>query len=392
MFASAILLATAFEVGPFYQQTDADAAALRPFWSQEGGTTDVLWPVFTAHRDWWRFCWFTHYQKTTAGGYQFEVMPLWFNGRTSTDRLPSPALGRDRQPSDDLDDSSYWGLFPIWGHHPHVLLMYDVKFCLWPLWTQYKMPRPREKRWMTTNAVLFPFFHWRDDGAWGFWPVYGINHQRESDHQYVLWPIVTWADYRPDRDTAGEGTSWMVWPLYGRVRRAYERQDSVLPPLFSVATATSKKPDPKNSFPTSLRVRCPWPIFEYENVRGASERLSVWPLYERTINYEYSTGRESSHVTRFGWKLVELYDDEARVFPFWTSRRDGSFFRLWPFWESETRGGVTASRLLALFPIRWVESVDRNWAKFWTFYESVEDPIATDHSLLWGLIRWRTMK
>ena len=391
MFASALLLATAFEVGPFYQQTDAGAAALRPFWSRDGETTDVLWPVFTAHRDWWRFCWFVHYQETTAGGYQFEVMPLWFNGRASSDRSPSTTGEDDRRLANDLDDSPYWGLFPIWGYHPHFLLMYDVKFCLWPLWTQYKMPRPREKRWMTTNAVLFPFFHWRDDGAWGFWPVYGVNHQRESDHQYVLWPIVTWVDYRPDRDTAGEGTSWMVWPLYGRVRRARERQDLFIPPLFSWAETYSKSWAARLNSAPEMRLRCPWPIFEWES--GASRnRLSIWPIFERVDWRSYDKGDEAGSVTRFGWKLVELYDDETRVFPFWTSRRDGSFFRLWPFWEAETRGGVTASRLLALFPIRWVESVDRNWAKFWTFYESVEDPIATDHSLLWGIIRWRTTK
>ena len=96
-------------------------------------------------------------------------------------------------------------------------------------------------------------------------------------------------------------------------------------------------------------------------------------------------------MTRFGWKLVELYDDETRVFPFWTSRKDGSYFRLWPFWES-VRGsdGVTRSRFLSLFPIRWVPAVDRNWAKFWTFYERAEGRNGIDHSLFWGIIRWRT--
>ena len=56
------------------------------------------------------------------------------------------------------------------------------------------MPRPCEGEWLTTNTVLFPFFSWRDDGAWSFWPFYGINHQRESDHQYALRRRVTWAN------------------------------------------------------------------------------------------------------------------------------------------------------------------------------------------------------
>ena len=57
-----------------------------------------------------------------------------------------------------------------------------------------------------------------------------------------------------------------------------------------------------------------------------------------------------------------------------------------------TKNDVTKSRLLALFPIRWVPAVDRNWAKYWTFYENESCPLYTDHSLLWGLIRWRTLK
>ena len=55
-------------------------------------------------------------------------------------------------------------------------------------------------------------------------------------------------------------------------------------------------------------------------------------------------------------------------------------------------GAVARGRFLALMPIRWVPPVDRNWAKFWTFYENESTPLYTDHSLLWGLIRWRTLR
>lgn len=370
MLANLLLAVAAFQVGPFYEQR-SDFAALRPVWSSEKEATDVLWPVFTSHRDWWRFCWFTHYQENGADGFQFEILPLWFNGRT------------------DGTDESYWGLFPIWGSHPHFLLMYDLRFCLWPVWTQYRMPRPKEKRMMTTNAVLFPFFHWRDDGSWGFWPLYGVNHQRESDHRYALWPIVTWATYREDRDTAGEGSSWMVWPLCARVSRARESQTLVIPPLFSWAETRSRRPARPGDSQSEFRLRCPWPIFEYER-RPNRSRLSVFPLYEDVTDWEFATGKEKAHVLRFGWKLVELYEQETRVFPFWVSGED--YFRLWPFWESRRTGeGTSCSRLLSLFPIRWVDSVDRNWAKFWTFYERERNPVCTEHSLLWGIVRWRTI-
>lgn len=370
MFAE-VLLAVAFQIGPFYQQKE-NGAALRPLWSREGPTTDVVWPVFTAHDDWWRFCFFTHYQSTDGDGYQFEIMPLWFNGRTR-------------------DDESYWGLFPLYGHHPHLLLLYDVDFALWPVWMRYRMPRPSEKRMLRTNAVLFPFIHWREDGSWGFWPLYVCNRQRESYHQTALWPIVTWARYEADRDTSGAGRSWMVWPLCGGVSREREDQWLFLPPLFSW-TETRSKPwaEQGNSAP-EIRLRCPWPIFEWE-VSSRRDRLSVFPLYETTTLKSYSDATPDLTTRRFGWKLVELYPDETRVFPFWVSRADDAYFRLWPFWESVEENGARHGRFLSLLPIRWIPAVRRNWSKFWTLYENESDPLETRHSLFWGIIRWRTFK
>ena len=357
-----ILLALSFQVGPFYEQRPDDGYyALRPLYAQEGDVTDIVWPLFTKHETWWRALWFIHYQDTGEDS-QFDLMPLWFNGETRA-------------------GETYWGLFPLYGHHPHFLLVHDLDFALWPLWMRYRMPRPSEDRWMTSNVVLFPFFHWRDDGSWGVWPLYGVGHQRESDHCYALWPIVTWANYRSDRDTSGAGYSWWVWPLYGSVERERESQTMFIPPFFGYAETPHVK-----------RWRLPWPIIEWE--RGTKrDRTSIFPLWESVADKRYSDGQVEARTTRFGYKLVELYDTETRVFPFWASRKDGSYLRVWPFYEhEETDDGTTHGSVLSLMPIRWVPQIDRNWAKFWTFYENASTLLYTDHSLLWGLIRWRTLK
>ena len=379
MFAEFMVLA-ALQLGPFFELRP-DCLAVRPFYSREGDATDVCWPLFTAHRDWWRFAWLAAGHRGGDGSRHFSFLPFWFSG-------------------DDPKTGGYWAFFPFYGRHPHFALVYDLEFALWPVWMRYRMPRPSAGGWMTSNAVLFPLVSWRSDGSWGCWPFYGVNHQRESDHRYVLWPLVTWARYRDDRDTAGGGYSWMVWPFYGRVRRAYERQDSFLPPFFSVATARNRRNRDQfaNSFPESFRLRCPWPFFEYESVRGVKERISVWPFYERQVNYDYGNGERTSSVTRFGWKLVELYDRETRVFPFYVRSRgaeDGSvrdYLRVWPFWESSAEGAERRSRALALIPIRWAPSVERNWAKFWSLYERRENPLYTEHSMLFGIVNWRTSR
>ena len=371
MIAS-VLLAASFQILPFYQQDTAhDYYALRPLWSHEGEVTDVLWPVFTKHRDWWRFCFLMDEQTHGDGSWQFEILPIWWNGR-------------------EKDDSSYWGLFPLYGRHPHILMMYDWEFCLWPVWMRYRTPRPKENRWMTSNVVLFPFVHWRDDGSWGFWPFYTFAHNRADDHTSVLWPIWNWKTCFADRDTGGEGTAWMLWPLVGRVAREREEQWLFVPPLFSYAETRSRRAGETDAV-ESTRLRCPWPIFEYEASRQRT-RLSVFPLYEHIENRAYADGATLDEITRFGWRLVELLPDETRVFPFWVSRPDDTYFRLWPFWESSVgEDGVRRGRFLSLFPIRWAPSVDRNWSKFWTLYENATRPGGvTEHSLFWGIMRWTT--
>ena len=121
-----VLLASAFQVLPFYQQdTERDYYALRPLWSHEGELTDILWPVFTKHRDWWRFCFLMDEQTHGDGSWQFEILPLWWNGEQGTrNREQGTGQGiRNKEQGTSEDDSFYWGLFPIYGRHPHILMM-----------------------------------------------------------------------------------------------------------------------------------------------------------------------------------------------------------------------------------------------------------------------------
>ena len=358
---ASLVLAASFQIGPFYEQRpERDFLAVRPFYSQECGVTDVLWPLFTGHESWWRALLFIHDQDT-GSDRQFEIMPFWFNGKTR-------------------EGEKYWGLFPFYGRHPHMLLLHDWQFALWPVWMRYKMPRPSERRMMTSNVVLFPFVNWRDDGSWGVWPLYGLEHQRESDHQYALWPIVTWARYRADRDTSGAGKSWWVWPLVASVERERESQIMVVPPLFGFAKT-----------PYTERWRTPWPFIEWERGRKR-DRTSIFPIWERVEDKSYADGTVEATVTRFGFKLVELYDRETRVFPFWVSADDG-YARLWPLFEKVDNGdGSESGNVFAPVPIRHIPQIDRNWAKFWTLYDWYDCPVFTEHSLLWGIITWRVYK
>ena len=352
-----LLLAVAFQVGPFYEQRPQDDFyAVRPFYATEGEVTDIVWPFWTSHEDWWRAALFLHSQESD-GDYQLDVMPFWFNGY-------------------NREGEKYWGAFPFYGNHPHIMLMYDLKFVCWPIYMTYRQP----VRDLTSHVWLFPFFHYRSDGSWGLWPLYAIGYQRESTHQAALWPIFTWASYEEDRDTAGAGYSWMFFPVAGGVSREREDQWMFIPPLFNYTQTREMK-----------RYRLPWPIVEWE-LGAKRDRWSFWPIYEQIHNKRYFDGEIESKEYRLGWKLIEKTDDEFRVFPFWVSTR-GEYYRAWPFWDAERQwDGSYHNRFLSLIPIRNIPQIDRNWSKFWTFYENDDSPTHTDHSLLWGIIQWRTHK
>lgn len=391
------LAANALTIGPFFECHRDDSCAgrpddfwaLRPFYSQvhasETAAHDVLWPLVTRHRAqdrlWWR-AFFLAYGDGRDGvesSWSFNLLPLFF-------------CGEDRRAG------SYWGLFPLYGRHPHFLLMDDWRFVLWPLWMDYDVKDIHH------GAVLWPFVTWKESGTdtWGAWPLYSHARLRESDHWYALWPLVTWARYDEDRDTSGAGHSWMVWPLGGSVARARESQTLVLPPLFSYTHT-----------PHVRRWRLPWPLVDVE-LGTKRDRVSVWPFYEQITGYPYRAAESAPPVPeertrRYLWVIAEDTELETAetletrfsIFPFFTRerrfvkekdgawRRVAAYTRVWPFWSAEEERGLVRQRALELVPIRHAEGLDRNWAPFWTFWTAsgVEGGF-TNHSLLWNIITW----
>ena len=404
-----------FRFLPFYEQRfvsfgenypESSFYAVRPFYSQvkdpasDTKIYDVLWPLATVHyhngASWWRALNFYGERRYNEDGtlldHSFYIFPIWFNGRTR-------------------DDVSYWGFFPFYGSHPHFLFMEDIHFVLWPIYMDYSVKGVR------SHSVCWPFVSWKDSprDSLGIWPFYGHARRRESDHWYTLWPLFTWASYESDRDTSGEGYSWMFWPLCGAVSREREFQALFLPPFFSYA-----KTD------VSRRWRLPWPLVDVE-IGRVRNRVSVWPLYEHITGFPFSSktaeGEDvplaEEHTWRIGWKLVErtrletdrTLEKRFSFFPFYTDEDSwvkpkgstvektaaedlnlkSSYFRIWPLYASVTENGETRRRFLELNPIRHSGGTERNWAPFWTFYsnETRKDG-STRHTLFWGIIKFTT--
>ena len=181
---------------------------------------------------------------------------------------------------------------------------------------------------------------------------------------------------------------------------------TVLPPFCSYAKTDA-----------AVRWRLPWPLVE---VLRSSERdrISVWPIWEQVRGYSYAgtsgakgaaerlKGPVEERTWRFGWQLVESTDLETKntlekrfnFFPFFTRERRwrkgelvDDYMRIWPFYSSETVNGRTRRRMLELMPVRHVEGIERNWAPYWSLWESEDRPDGrTRYSIFFNFIAWQT--
>jgi hypothetical protein len=373
-----------FRVGPFFEhRVSRDGGAfwaVRPFFSSvsdpavDTRVTDVAWPLGTYHRDredaWWRLALAygsDHDVNRDDSAWKVALFPFYFQGRT-------------RQGQD------YWALFPLYGHLPHVLLMDDIDFVLFPLYLDYEVNR------VEREYLLWPVFSRTEaepgvqrDG--GVFPLYGRTRRGDASSLYVFWPFWTSAVYGEPRNP---GTSWMLFPVAGQVERAKERQWMVLPPFFSHATTDSAE-----------RWRLPWPLYESATAQEAKKR-SFWPFYGSAE----SPGERRWYAL---WPLVEDFSrcgkkrrtESRRVFPFYVGetvyatgtngveRAVERYTRVWPFFTRVV--DETGSRLRALeFSLfRRSGGIERNWAPFWTLYERVERDGEVAHDALWGLFQYR---
>ena len=379
-------------VGPFFEYGSREGRgmtrlAVRPFFAWEEDRRnppdrdmEVVWPL--SHFGWrgdafhWRvvMTFWNDEDRTDrlTRDYSLAIPPLWVNGRDGED--------------------AYWGLFPIWGRMPKFLMLEDFRWRLFPLWLSY---RTGGTQGVGRTYVLWPFFslkHDDDVARWGLWPLYGTKCERERDSRYVLWPF--WNDqtfHAPNHN----GGAWMLWPLAERIDADTEQGWGLLPPLFRWSETTDG----------AFLLRCPWPLFErYRDRRESTWRAwrfwgmthrgtrdGWWFLHPIVVSERQRT--ESRFVRRF--RVWPFYVDEETVAYDirGRARTQHRHFRVWPFYASDWHEGEgLRRRALALFPIREVPAVERNWAPFWTLYTATREPGSGEvlHELFWGLIWWRT--
>ena len=351
--------------------------ALRPLfdWTAEsagGRRLLFLWPLVLydsgPRKTHFRLFPLVSYKTRIKGSRQirdtdFMILPFLFTGR-------------------DTEEGSYFALFPLAGHLKGFLGKEDLRFFLFPLYSD--STKGDHRAW----NFLYPIFHKSRGGsksAFRIWPLAGrkTKHGR-YDKRFFLWPLVTlekkvFRERPPMR-------SLFILPIYGHKDTLYGSTRHFLIPIFSHTRETR----PEGTF---REWNAPWPVVCAGRGPGY-RKLTFWPLmwYRRRAD-----GRSLIAPFPVYWQSERTQGDESVtrrwVVPFfWSTCKTcegdsggAATTRLWPILDYR-RGCDGASEWSVLAPL-WFRDpggFERVYGPFWTLYRRRAYPeVAKSTQILW---------
>ncbi len=260
------------------------------------------------------------------------------------------------------DGESWWGLFPIYGRY-RGFFTYDLfRWILFPLWVETK----KEGGWHT-HSVLWPLLAWGEhpEGtSFRLWPLFGKVKRKDRSEGFALWPLVHWSR------EGEEKSSFLLAPILAWARDGARKTRSVLFPFFGWTW------NPETGF---LVVDAPWPFFRLvrQAKGGRLEAVRLFPLFT-------STRSPDIRNRTFLWPIVWLREDKGEryerrsfyVLPFFvgtrTTRADGTKGRLahlWPLLHAESEGDAREFRTPTLLPFPQLRGVYENFDSLLALYD-----------------------
>jgi hypothetical protein len=371
-------------VGPVYERQNTGEGqtftGVRPFYSltvdadRERRLHELLWPIGTVkylgpEKNWRFLLAYGHdFDSETEGSrYRGMVFPLVFWGR-------------------DKHDAPYFSIFPLGGTLNEFLGRDRIVYALFPLYA-YSVINDVE-----TWDYLWPVVS-RTKGEevsrFRVFPFYGRSEDEgEYTKHFVMWPFWTHARYH---EAGRSGTSYILFPLYGRTRAEDQQGWMVLPPLFRWSKTAER-----------TELNAPWPFFQY--ARGDSDKLYLWPLWGKREKdnfrssfllwpfvHTYHAERSGEILDRFLLLPFIYHDRVTAKAESGTDEPDirSRYFKLWPLLSYQREETASRVRLLELWPLKHTGPIERNMTPLWTLYTRTANADLLEHELLWGLYRYR---
>jgi hypothetical protein len=380
-------------LGPVYERaSDTNGLscwAVRPLASagdekNEHSSGEALWPLMfswdleNSHSVRVLTSFYTDFDKTNPKArWQWWCFPFWYQGR-------------------DSGGTNYMAFFPLGGTIRQFAWQDEVFFVLWPLYVH------NVQKGLDSYHVLWPIFcrenNERND-RFRVWPLYGWNIRRgDFDKRFCCWPLVSWARY--DRPGAS-GYGYLVFPLWGHIKRENQEDWMLLPPFFKYGTS-----------PHLTLGYAPWPFIQWKT--GDIEQFYLWPFWGYK-NVDHIHG--GFYAWPLGWwRHLDRPGVQAHRYsfvPFWLSESEWSaakpaapapvpslapppppatncvdrYWHFWPLCDYERVDTQSRFRALKLWPLRHSAMIEREFAPIWTLYQHTRAGENSSDELLWGLVR-----
>jgi hypothetical protein len=329
--------------------------------------------------------------------------------------------------ADDGTDRTAWAVFPLAGSIEHFITFDRIDFLLFPLFLR------TVREGQVSTSFLWPIFNWTygpRGTSYRIFPLFGrLRQEGRYDRKFFLWPLFTWSTNFLSKEKPEH--RWMFWPFYGHTERGDYHAESIAWPFFGWSG------NPKTGM---WAFDAPWPLVRF--LRPGSDdpdgprRSRVWPFY----SHYKGDGLESQWLP---WPIVNWREEvdmlgsrkSQYVVPLWqhwkrteTSGVESSWTKLWPVFQHYEHGAQTRFAFPSLLPFwhlpeiddhyAWIyelvtretdgervslrtwgnlyrrekdEREDRSYVSFlWSrrAYRA-EGERRVEHSLLFGLLRWR---
>jgi hypothetical protein len=277
----------------------------------------------------------------------------------------------------------YFGVFPLFGTLLERYGKQEVRFYLWPLYSQTVSEGAR-----TTN-LLWPFFSLTEGETkkgYRFWPFYGQKEEfGVSKSRFFLWPI--FQERTRGLDTEDPTHDEMIFPFYISKKSKNFGGKTFLWPFFSYS---------RNRLINFEQWDFPWPF--YRSIRG--ENLYGIRIF---ILYSYRVQEGESKRAYILYPFIRYWEDrigdtrEKFYFIFFSQiktseddqgNQETRSFRIWPFFDYDREEtGRETFNLFYLFPFK-EEGLERNLFPLFRIFRWEKDPqkgISTN--LFWGFYK-----
>ena len=359
--------------------------AVRPFASggdekDEHAAGEALWPLMFSwdlqnnHSVRVLTSFYTDFDKTNPNSrWQWLCFPFWYQGR-------------------DTNGNNYAACFPFGGTIRQFAWQDKVTFFLWPLYIH------NIQKGEDSYHVLWPVFcrenNERND-RFRLWPLYGWNIRRgDYEKHFCLWPLVSWAHY--DRPGA-IGYGYLIFPLFGHIKRENQEAWMALPPFFKYATSAQQTlgyaPWPFIQWATGdIEKFDVWPVWGYKNVGHIHGGFYLWPLgWWRHLERPGETVHRHTFapfwISESAWSAAKPPPPTATPAPPPATNCVTRYWHFWPFCVYERVGDQARFRTLKLWPMQHSAMIEREYAPIWTLYQHTRAGANSSDELLWGLVR-----